>query len=135
MPSEATMLAKHPVIAYIPASDLGRARKFYEETIQLKVKEAGTAGVMFESGQGTQAYLYPSAGAGTNKASTLFWAVDNVEAEVKELRSRGVKFEEYDMPGLKTRNGIAESEGNKAAWFKDTEGNILAIIEQRQQRR
>ncbi len=124
------MLGKFPAIAYIPASDLGRARKFYEETIGLKVKEAGgTEGVMYECGQGTQAFLYKSAGAGTNKASTLFWPVDNLEAEMKELRGRGVKFEEYDMPGVKTRGGIAEGDGNKAAWFKDTEGNILALAQ------
>lgn len=129
------MLSKHPVIAYIPASDLGRARKFYEETVKLKVKEAGTAGVMYECGQGTQAFLYTSAGAGTNKASTLFWAVDDLEAEMKDLRSRGVKFEEYDMPGVKTKGGIAEGDGNKAAWFKDTEGNILALAQRLTERR
>jgi predicted enzyme related to lactoylglutathione lyase len=126
------MLSKYPAIAYIPASDLGRARKFYEETIGLKVKEAGNEGVMYECGQGTQAFLYKSAGAGTNKASTLFWPVENLEAEMKELRGRGVKFEEYDMPGLKTRGGIAEGDGNKAAWFKDTEGNILALAQRLQ---
>jgi len=121
------MLGKHPVIAYIPASDLARARKFYEETLKLEVKEAGPVGAMYACGQGTQAFLYKSAGAGTNKASTLFWDVADLEAEMKELRARGVKFEEYDFPGLKTKGGVAEGDGNKAAWFKDTEGNILAI--------
>ena len=124
------MLGKYPVNAYIPASDVARARTFYEGMVQLKVKDAGDAGVLYECGQGTQAYLYQSSGAGTNKASTLFWAVDDFDAEIKELRARGVKFEEYDMPGLKTKNGIAGEPGDRAAWFKDTEGNILAIIEE-----
>jgi hypothetical protein len=71
--------------------------------------------------------MYKSAGAGTSKASTAFWQVDDVEAEVAELRGRGVVFEEYDMPGIKTENGISTGGGAKTAWFKDTEGNILAV--------
>jgi hypothetical protein len=71
--------------------------------------------------------MYPSPGAGTSKASTAFWSVDDVEAEVAALKAQGVVFEEYDMPGIKTENGIATGGGAKTAWFKDTEGNILAI--------
>jgi hypothetical protein len=73
--------------------------------------------------------LYPTPGAGTSKASQAFWQVDSVEAEVAELRARGVAFEEYDMPGIKTVNGIATAGGTKAAWFKDSEGNIMALIQ------
>ena len=65
-------------------------------------------------------------GAGTSKASHAFWQVDDVEAEVAELKARGVKFEEYDMPGLR-KNSIATAGGAKTAWFKDSEGNILAV--------
>lgn len=64
-----------------------------------------------------------------NLESQAFWQVDDVEKEVAELKSRGVIFEEYNMPGFKTVNGILSSEGNKAAWFKDTEGNIMALIQ------
>ncbi len=71
--------------------------------------------------------MYPSAGAGTSKASTLFWAVDDVVAEVRELKAGGVVFEEYDMPGIKMENSIASAGGAKTAWSKDNEGNILAI--------
>jgi hypothetical protein len=71
--------------------------------------------------------MYPSPGAGTSKASTAFWAVDDVAAEVAALKSRGVKFEEYDMPGIKTVDAVATGGGAKTAWFKDSEGNILAI--------
>jgi hypothetical protein len=71
--------------------------------------------------------LYPSAGAGTSKASTAFWSVEDVAAEVAELKARGVVFEEYDLPGLKTVNSIATGGGAKTAWFRDSEGNILAV--------
>jgi hypothetical protein len=71
--------------------------------------------------------MYPSAGAGTSKASTAFWAVDDVAAEVAELKAKGVVFEEYDFPGIKMENSIASGGGAKTAWFKDSEGNILAV--------
>jgi hypothetical protein len=71
--------------------------------------------------------MYPTPNAGTSKASQAFWEVKDVEAEVAELKRRGVTFEEYDMPGITMKNSIASGGGAKTAWFKDTEGNILAI--------
>ncbi|HKA89829.1 MAG TPA: VOC family protein [Haliangiales bacterium] len=124
------MLRNAPIIPYIPVADISRARKFYEGRIGLKPKEVQDNGVLYECGKGTVAFMYQSPGAGTSKASIAFWPVDNVEAEVAALRDKGVKFEDYDMPGLKTVNGIANTGGAKAAWFKDSEGNILALIEQ-----
>ena len=124
------MLQTARIVAYIPVADLDRARKFYEETLRIKPKEAHTAGVLYECGQGTTCFMYTSAEAGTSKASTLFWAVADVEAEVAELKARGVVFEEYDNPGFKTVNSIATGGGAKSAWFKDTEGNILALSQQ-----
>jgi predicted enzyme related to lactoylglutathione lyase len=121
------MLANASIVPYIPVSDIPRARKFYEEMVGLKAKEIYAGGVIYECGRGSWVFMYPSPGAGTNKASTAFWSVDDVEAEVAALRSRGVVFEEYDAPGIKTVNGIATGGGAKTAWFKDTEGNILAI--------
>jgi hypothetical protein len=90
-------------------------------------KEEYAGGVIYECGRGTVFFMYPSPGAGTSKASDAFWTVDDVEAEVAELKSRGVVFEEYDMPGLKTKNSIATGGGAKTALFKDSEGNILAV--------
>jgi len=121
------MLKTARIVPYIPVANVARARKFYEEKIGLKPKEEYAGGVIFECGQGSWVFMYPSPGAGTSKASTAFWAVDDVAAEVAELKARGVVFEEYDMPGIKTVNGIASAGGAKTAWFKDTEGNILAI--------
>jgi predicted enzyme related to lactoylglutathione lyase len=120
------MLSTAPIRAYIPASDVTRARAFYEHKVGLKPKLEYAGGVVYECG-GSEAFLYPTANAGTSKASQAFWQVRDVEAEVAELKKRGVAFEEYDMPGLKTKNGIATGGGAKTAWFKDTEGNILAI--------
>jgi predicted enzyme related to lactoylglutathione lyase len=120
------MLNAAPIRAYIPASNVARARKFYEGTVGLTPKEAHPEGVMYECG-GTEVFLYLTGNAGTSKASQAFWQVADVEAEVADLKRRGVKFEEYDMPGLTTKNSIATGGGAKSAWFKDTEGNILAV--------
>jgi predicted enzyme related to lactoylglutathione lyase len=121
------MLKNAAIVPYIPVSDVKRARKFYEEKIGLQPKEQYAGGVIYECGDGSWVFMYQSAGAGTSKASTAFWEVDDVENEVAELKSRGVVFEEYDMPGIKTVNGIASGGGAKTAWFKDSEGNILAV--------
>ena len=121
------MLKKSAIIPYIPVADVARARKFYEEKIGLRPTEEYAGGVIYECGNGSWVFMYPSRGAGTSKASTAFWAVDDVVAEVNELKARGVVFEEYDMPGVKTVNSIASGGGAKTAWFKDSEGNILGI--------
>ncbi|HEV3010431.1 MAG TPA: VOC family protein [Burkholderiales bacterium] len=123
------MLQKSPMYAYIPARDVSRARKFYEEKVGLKPKQEIAGGVVYEFGKGTACFLYPTENAGTSKASQAFWQVDDIEREVAELRKRGVRFEEYDQPDMKTKDGIFTGGGAKAAWFKDTEGNILAVIQ------
>src|SRR5947207_6037591 len=123
------MLQNSPMYAYIPAKDVARARRFYEQLLGFKPKEERGGGVVYEFGNRTACFLYPTPNAGTSKASQAFWQVDDVEAEVSELKKRGITFEEYDMPGLKTKNGIASGGGAKTAWFKDTEGNILAIVQ------
>jgi len=120
------VLKTSPILAYIPVSNVSRARKFYEETVGLNPREEYAGGVIYECG-GAEAFLYPTANAGTSKASQAFWRVADVEAEVAVLKARGVKFEEYDIPGVNMKNSIATGGGAKTAWFKDTEGNILAI--------
>jgi predicted enzyme related to lactoylglutathione lyase len=120
------MLRAAPIRAYIPVSDLSRARNFYEKTLGLAPKEEYAGGVIYECG-GAEVFMYPTKNAGTSKASQAFWQVRDVEAEVAELKARGVVFEEYDMPGIRMKNSIATGGGAKTAWFKDTEGNILAV--------
>ena len=111
----------------IAVSDLERAKKFYGETLGLKVKDERADGVRYEAGGGSLVLVYPSQFAGTAQSTYMGFDVDDVEKAVGELRERGVVFEEYDMPGLKTVDGIAEIEGVKGAWFKAPDGNILSI--------
>ena len=122
------MLKNAPIRAYIPASDMARARRFYEQLIGLQPKAEYAGGVIYECG-GAEVFMYPTPRAGTSKASQAFWQVKDVEAEVAELKARGVTFEEYAMPGLTMKNSIVTAGGAKTAWFKDTEGNILAIAQ------
>jgi predicted enzyme related to lactoylglutathione lyase len=123
------MLQNSPMYAYIPARDVNRARKFYEGKLGLKPKQEIAGGVVYEFGKGTAGFLYPTDNAGTSKASQAFWQVADIEREVAELKKRGVEFEEYDMPDMKPKNSIYSGGGAKAAWFKDSEGNIMAIIQ------
>jgi predicted enzyme related to lactoylglutathione lyase len=120
------MLKTAPIRAYLPASDVARARKFYEERIGLVPREEYAGGVIYECG-GAEVFLYPTTNAGTSRASQAYWQVEDVEAEVADLKARGVTFEEYDMPGMTMTNSIVTAGGAKTAWFKDTEGNILAV--------
>jgi len=123
------MLQESPMYAYLPATDVARARTFYEQKLGFRPAEMVAGGVVYKSAGGTGCFLYPTKNAGTNRASQAFWQVDDVEREVAELKARGVAFEEYDVPGMKTVNGIVTAGGAKTAWFKDTEGNILAIVQ------
>jgi predicted enzyme related to lactoylglutathione lyase len=125
------MLTNSMVAPSLPAVDVKRARKFYEEKLGLKVvMEDPSPGIMFQAGAGTMLYVYQRAATKADHTVASF-KVDNIEAEVKELKSKGVKFEEYDMPkmGIKTVNGIATMGTMKGAWFKDSEGNILALTQ------
>jgi predicted enzyme related to lactoylglutathione lyase len=115
------MLQKFPMYAYIPAKDVSRARKFYEGKLGFKAKEETAGGVVYEFGGRTACFLYPTQNAGTSKASQAFWQVDDVERVVEELGKLGVKIDEP---------GIVVGGGAKAAWFTDTEGNILALVEE-----
>ena len=120
------MLSDSPIRAYIPVSNLQRARKFYEEKVGLRPGEEYGGGVIYRCG-GTEVFMYPTGNAGTSRASQAFWQVNDVEAEVAALKARGVVFEEYDMPGIKMKNSVATGGGAKTAWFKDSDGNIMAV--------
>src|SRR5262245_47516392 len=123
------MLQNAPMYAYIPAKDVRRARKFYEEKVGLKPKHEDQDSVVYEFRENTACFLYKTPHAGTSKASQAFWQVQDIEREVAELRGRGIEFENYDEPGMRTVNGILTARGAKAAWFKDTEGNIMALVQ------
>jgi catechol 2,3-dioxygenase-like lactoylglutathione lyase family enzyme len=116
--------------ATIPAKNLETTRKFYEDVLRCEVvQESPPFGIMYRSGD-TLFVLYPTEFAGTAKHTLGGFVVDDVEAAVADLGAKGVKFEQYDMPNLKTdAKGIAEFEGSKGAWFKDPEGNILSLTD------
>ena len=128
------MLKDGRVATRIPVQDLERARAFYAEKLGLEPAEEREGGLRYASAGGEFA-LFQSAGAASGDHTQMGWEVDDIEATVRELRSRGVVFEEYDLPGLKTVDGIAEIEGQypskgngeRGAWFRDSEGNMLAI--------
>ncbi len=123
------MLSNSAVMPTIPASDMDRAKDFYSNKLGLEILKTNDSdgGVMYEAGEGTVLFVYKSAGAGTSQATYASFKVDNIESQMQTLRNKGVVFEEYDMPGLKTDNGVVTYGENKAAWFKDSEGNILAL--------
>ncbi len=127
------MLTNKVAYATLPAVDIKRARKFYEEKLGLKVMmEDASPGIMVMAGEGSMFYVYQRAATKADH-TVLEFKVDDVEAEVMQLKDKGVKFEKYDLPsmGIKTMNGIATMgsgmDQEKAAWFKDSEGNILAL--------
>lgn len=124
------MLSDFAISPALPVGDLARARTFYEGVLGFTPEEVleGPGQVFYRSG-GTTFFIYVTGSAGTNRATAAAWSVTGIADVVAELRSKGVVFEDYDFPGLKTENGIAEVPGGKAAWFTDPEGNILALDE------
>jgi predicted enzyme related to lactoylglutathione lyase len=114
----------------LPASDIERAKSWYADTLDLKPTYEDEGGVQYTAGEGTEFWVYPSQFAGTNQATAMGFVAKDLTAEMEQLRSRGVTFEEYDIPGVKTVQGIAEfPSGERGAWFKDSEGNIIAMFE------
>lgn len=120
------MLETFTVFATLPAADLDRAKAWYREKLGLEPTHEDAGGVWFESG-GHPFILYPSQFAGTAQSTAIGWHVDDLRSSVAELRGRGVTFEEYDLPEVKTEGGIARIGTYLAAWLRDSEGNLLMI--------
>ena len=123
------MLTDHRAYATIPAADMNRAKSWYRDKLGLTPAMEDEMGCMYKLGGGTSFLLYPTPNAGKAPNTLLSFATDDVEAEVQDLRRHGVKFEDYDMPGDRSAEGAVIDGGAKAAWFKDSEGNIMALIE------
>ena len=125
-------LADAPLFANLPAHDIERARRWYEEKLGLTpIMDLGAAGQLYRTG-GTLWLLYQTPSAGTGKHTLGSWVVPDIEASMRELRASGVAFEDYAMgdEGPTTENGIArDPEGGAVAWFTDSEGNILALTQ------
>jgi catechol 2,3-dioxygenase-like lactoylglutathione lyase family enzyme len=121
------MLANHRVYTTIPVADMARAQKWYADKLGLKPRAEEEMGAIYDMGEGTGFLLYPTPNAGQAPNTLMSFACGDVRAEVTALRKAGVVFEEYDFPGLKTENGVAKLGNREGAWFKDSEGNILAL--------
>lgn len=122
------MLKDSNIMAVLPAKDINRAKEFYRDKLGIEPSESMEEGsVMYSCGQGTRFLVYQTENAGTAKNTQLGWETDNLEREMEELRGRAVVFEDYNFPGLKTENGIATASWGKAAWFLDSEDNIISI--------
>ena len=123
------MLREKDAVANLAVKDLSRAKQFYEGTLGFEpVGHEGNELIVYRSGK-TTFNVYRSKEAGTNKATALTWAVgDNVKAVVQELKSKGVTFERYHLPGLTLVGDVHVGGGMQVAWFKDPDGNILNIV-------
>jgi len=123
------MLGSSDVSVTIAVNDLDEAKKFYGETLGLEKSDESPGGTFFKSGNGG-VFIYQSEFAGTNQATYASWLVNDVEAAVEDLKSKGVNFEQYDnLPGER-QGDIHIMGGMKSAWFKDPDGNILNIVNQ-----
>ena len=129
------ILKNSNVATRLPAQDLERARAFYAEKLGLEPIEERPGGLRYQCGNGHFS-LFQSTGVPSGEHTQMAWEVDDLDAVVMELRHRGVVFEDVDVPGLKTVDGIADVVGNypsaggvgeRAAWFRDSEGNLLGI--------
>lgn len=125
------MLANVRIGATLPAADMERAKAWYRETLGFEpTVEREGQGSFYQIGD-TGFMLYPSEYAGSNKATAAGIVVDDFDETVQELRNRGVEFLEFDFGEAKTENGILSMpDGQKGAWFKDSEGNIIAVSNQ-----
>ena len=122
------MLADKDAVATIAVKDLKAAKKFYGDILGLKPTPVPEPEVLnYKSGNST-VLVYKSQFAGSNKATSVTWIVDDVDATVKDLKAKGVAFEHYDFPGMTRKGDVHIAGKSKAAWFKDPDGNILAVV-------
>ena len=121
-------LATSAVAVMLPVEDVDRAKRFYVENLGLDYTGASAeGGATFRLGGGTTLTLLPRPGGTRSDATAMSWAVDDVAEEVRALEGRGVVFEDYDFPGLKTVDHVATVGGDQAAWFRDPDGNVLCV--------
>jgi catechol 2,3-dioxygenase-like lactoylglutathione lyase family enzyme len=122
------MFAGKPAVATVAVKDIERASHFYEETLGLRLADKQEEGTRTYQSGDTALLVYESQYAGSNKATAVTWAVGDVEDTVRELKSKGVSFETYDMPGLTRRGDVYIGGLMQVAWFKDPDGNIHAVV-------
>ncbi|MET0289130.1 MAG: VOC family protein [Pseudoxanthomonas sp.] len=121
--------ATTPLHPYIPTKDVTRARHFYETRLGFTPSELRENGASYRCGASTECFLYETAHAGTSQASQALFVVLDIDHEVAELQSGGMPLEHVDIPGAQIDDDIVTAGGARAAWFKDSEGNIVAVVQ------
>jgi catechol 2,3-dioxygenase-like lactoylglutathione lyase family enzyme len=124
------MLSDAEIGAAIAVKDLDAAKDWYNKMLGLTPERDAEDGVYYRCGGGSVFFIYPSSFAGTAQNTVAGWRVQDLDREMEELRSRGITFEEYDFPGVKTEKGVATFSGGRGAWFKDPDGNIFAVTQE-----
>jgi catechol 2,3-dioxygenase-like lactoylglutathione lyase family enzyme len=122
------MIGEHEAVATIAVKDTSAARKFYEGKLGLKPEDVRDEDVVTYGSGDSRIFVYKSQFAGTNKATSATWTVDDVDGLARELKSKGVPFERYDLPGMTHEGDVHVAGKMRAAWFKDPDGNILSIV-------
>ena len=122
------MLGDKDVAATIAVKDIKVARKFYEGALGLKPDGSQEPGVLSYKSGNSAVLVYESQYAGTNQATAATWGVDDVDGVVQALKAKGVSFERYDFPGMTRKGDVHLTGRTRAAWFKDPDGNILALV-------
>ncbi|MGR2753208.1 VOC family protein [Agromyces arachidis] len=115
-------------MAVLPASDLDRARRFWHDTFGVDPVSSDMGGDAFLIG-GIGVLVYETQFAGTNKATAFSIMTDDLDRDMAALRDKGVVFHDYDLPGITTVDGVVDMDGERGAWFDDSEGNIIALAE------
>ena len=123
------MFTYNPIHATLPAADLNRAKRFYAEKLGLLPESEIPGGVFFRCGLGTRFLVYLTDGVPSGTHTQIGWTVSDIDTEVANLKRRGLVFEEYDTPTLKTEKSIAKTKAFRGAWFKDSEGNLHGIVQ------
>ena len=116
------------IVPVLPAQDLERAKSFYRDMLGMQPEEANEFEARYRAG-GVDFFLFRSTGKASGDHSQAAFLVDDLASTIGHLRDRGVRFEDYDLPRLKTADGIAEFPDSRRAWFKDSEGNLITIAE------
>lgn len=123
------MISHRPAHTVVPVADLDKSAAWYEGTLGFPPGQRFVGGIFYQAGEGTRFQLYATKNAGKNPATLLGFTSTDIEADVRDLKGRGVVFEEYDMGEIKTIDSIATADGVRAAWFKDPDGNILGFLQ------
>jgi catechol 2,3-dioxygenase-like lactoylglutathione lyase family enzyme len=124
------MLKESPTYTTIPVSDVARATRFYGETLGCVVDRVTPGGTTYVSGE-TRFFVYPTTARSSGAHTQMRWVVADIRAQVADLKKEGVFVEEYDLPGLKTVDGIADMGDELSCWFRDPDGNLLSFAQVR----